>query len=393
MTLDVAEMAEFVKSMTSFVSKWDGNYILSSAVAFEIDLADVQKVKAEHDLEDTEAVISLILVNAQATRDTLARLARANEGQSGAAIAKQYPDYKVHEIGFVERYESRSGNDTWKAWDEDQCIIYLRQADKDLLTEAGIWDKLNDLLFGESYEAEDAFLHTVEDGDFRKPVQIEGDWKLTRELGSFTPDDEMIEPPENETNAIQWADELFEDESGFLVLDTETNDFKGSPVEIAVIDQDGKVLFDKRVKLPEGETMHANALRTHGISEGDLKDAPTFAEIADELTDVLSGQEVVIYNADFDTAALGRAYRKIGKVMPMMIPKCAMNVYAEYNGEWNENHGNYRWVKLAEAAAKEGITVEDAHSALGDCKMTLAVIKALAAKARSDKPASKTIPF
>ena len=57
---------------------------------------------------------------------------------------------------------------------------------------------------------------------------------------------------------------------------------------------------------------------------------------------------------------------------------CAMQAYAELHGEWSEEKGRYRWQKLSTAAQQQGVKVENAHRALGDCLMTLGVVRAMA---------------
>jgi DNA polymerase-3 subunit epsilon len=54
-----------------------------------------------------------------------------------------------------------------------------------------------------------------------------------------------------------------------------------------------------------------------------------------------------------------------------------MEAYAEWYGDWNSYHGSYTYQKLTNAARRFGVTTEGAHSALADCLMTLAVIKAM----------------
>jgi inhibitor of KinA sporulation pathway (predicted exonuclease) len=56
-----------------------------------------------------------------------------------------------------------------------------------------------------------------------------------------------------------------------------------------------------------------------------------------------------------------------------------MEQYAQFNGEWNEYHGSYRWKKLREAMATFGLSFEgQEHNAVTDCKATLAVICTMA---------------
>ncbi len=61
---------------------------------------------------------------------------------------------------------------------------------------------------------------------------------------------------------------------------------------------------------------------------------------------------------------------------------CAMLQYAEYAGDWDDWHGNYRWHKLEAACRRSGIPDPDApaHSALGDCLRTLALVQYLASQ-------------
>ena len=40
--------------------------------------------------------------------------------------------------------------------------------------------------------------------------------------------------------------------------------------------------------------------------------------------------------------------------------------------------GRYRWQKLSAAAQQQGVTVGNGHRALGDCLMTLGVVRAMA---------------
>lgn len=90
---------------------------------------------------------------------------------------QQFEDYQVRLIKQVECYISGSGNTTWKAYDEDGYIVYLRQAYRDMLIEAGLWDQLNAMPVNESRDAE-IIIHTVKDGDFLKPVKIEAGGKV-----------------------------------------------------------------------------------------------------------------------------------------------------------------------------------------------------------------------
>lgn len=198
-----------------------------------------------------------------------------------------------------------------------------------------------------------------------------------------------VAPTSANIQPYKWAYEMFQND--FVVLDTETTGFDGHPIEIAVIDSEGTVLFNERIKPPTGVTIHPKAQAVHGISADDLADAYTFDQVALQLKDLLNGRHVVIYNAGFDVPVIRRAYEAAGMAddTPHMTAECAMEQYAVAHGAWNDHHGSYTWVKLTEAAAAMGVTVENAHNALGDALMTLGLLKAMAKKWADSAP----VPF
>lgn len=167
----------------------------------------------------------------------------------------------------------------------------------------------------------------------------------------------------------------------FVVLDTETTGIRGEICQIAIINSSGDVLLDTLVK--PSDSIPSDATRIHGISNADVADAPTWADITDRVEELLTGQHVVVYNAKFDRGRMHQSAENAG--LPKVDWKtfstwwCAMELFAEEYGDWNDYHGSYRWQKLSTAATHYGIPVVDAHTALADCQMTLQVVKAMAA--------------
>jgi DNA polymerase-3 subunit epsilon len=167
----------------------------------------------------------------------------------------------------------------------------------------------------------------------------------------------------------------------FLVLDTETTGLeRGEIVQIAVVDATGNVLLDTLVK--PGQPIPGDATRIHGIHDYDVQDAPSWALISPALVKLLTGRDVVIYNAVYDRKMMHQSAEAAG--LPKVDWKalasfwCAMEAFAEVFGDWNAYRGSYRWQKLVTAARFYGLPVVDAHSALGDCLMTLAFVKKMA---------------
>ncbi len=149
-----------------------------------------------------------------------------------------------------------------------------------------------------------------------------------------------------------------------VILDTETTDLDGYLVQIAIIRaHDGAVLLDTLVN-PE-YPISDGARAVHGISDEQLVGAPTFSQIAEDLVSLLRRRRTVIYNVGFDLAVLQReVMRKHDYGWRQAIDfwrrgyrfRCAMELYAQFCGDWSEHHGNYRWQPLPGGD----------HTALGD---------------------------
>ena len=171
-----------------------------------------------------------------------------------------------------------------------------------------------------------------------------------------------------------------------LILDTETTGLgdDAEVVELAVIDCAGAVLLDTLVR-PSGP-VPAEAAAIHGITDAMLAEAPTWSELHARFCDLVEGRQVVIYSREFDVRVINQTARRYGLQAPqgfdlVLDPgsiHCAMQAYAEFRGEWSAEKGQYRWQKLSAAAAQQGVTVTNAHRALGDCLMTLGVVRAMA---------------
>ncbi|HEY6512893.1 MAG TPA: DNA polymerase III subunit epsilon [Burkholderiaceae bacterium] len=56
-----------------------------------------------------------------------------------------------------------------------------------------------------------------------------------------------------------------------------------------------------------------DALKVHGLTDDFLADKPLFATVADELTEFLSGAEIVIHNAPFDVGFMDAELQRLGR--------------------------------------------------------------------------------
>ncbi|HEY4101304.1 MAG TPA: exonuclease domain-containing protein [Gemmatimonadales bacterium] len=105
------------------------------------------------------------------------------------------------------------------------------------------------------------------------------------------------------------------DECAFAVVDVETTGMQASGndriTEIAVVVVQGtrrEVVFDSLVN--PGRPIPPRICELTGISQEMVNDAPTFAEIADEVVAALAGRVFVAHNARFDWGFVGAEVRR-----------------------------------------------------------------------------------
>lgn len=206
------------------------------------------------------------------------------------------------------------------------------------------------------------------------------------ERDEFEDEEEDIEHDgSGEPNALadklksaRWARELLKGE--FVIFDTETTGFEQSDeiVQIGVVDQAGEVVLERLIK----PTQPISNSQYHGLTDDLVKDAPGFPAVYEQINAALSGKTVLAYNAEYDIRMLNQVCQRHGLNPILFSGGCVMEQYAQFNGEWNAYHGNYRWKKLREALAAFGLKHEDfgtkEHDACTDARATLAVLKKMA---------------
>lgn len=169
----------------------------------------------------------------------------------------------------------------------------------------------------------------------------------------------------------------------FVVLDTETTGLNedAEVCQIALANSEGHVLLDTYVK--PVRPIPAQATSIHCISDEMVELAPSWSEVLPKVLSIVHGKNVVIYNRDYDRRVMMQSAYIAGLSLPdwksALGWHCAMENFAVIYGDWNSYHQSYRWQKLETAARHYGITVVNAHNALGDVLMTLEVCRKIAA--------------
>ncbi|MEH1819326.1 MAG: 3'-5' exonuclease [Nostoc sp.] len=176
--------------------------------------------------------------------------------------------------------------------------------------------------------------------------------------------------------SIEWSRTILKDDK-WCILDTETTGLNNAEIiQIGILTSSGEE-YQTLVKPTIAISETASGI--HGIHNDDVVQALPFEQVFLDVWKLLSDRDVIIYNAEFDLKVIRNSLKARG--IQVAFPTsdrrncrifvnggsihCAMHYYSQYVGEWNEYYGNYKWQKLPGGD----------HSALGDCKATLEVIK------------------
>jgi DNA polymerase III epsilon subunit-like protein len=140
-----------------------------------------------------------------------------------------------------------------------------------------------------------------------------------------------------------------------LYLDTETTGLHAGGgdtiVEIAIVDEKGIALINTLVNPKRSIPWYAS--KVHGIKDYMVTGKPTLEDLLPNIRKVISGQQLVIYNASFDISFFPNRLRDAASI------DCAMRGFA------NKVSGGVR--KLDVAAAHVGhVWTGEAHRALAD---------------------------
>lgn len=183
----------------------------------------------------------------------------------------------------------------------------------------------------------------------------------------------MSQPPSSKEMMAKWARDLIKNNA--LILDFETTGVHGADiVQIGVLNMNGDTLYEQLVK--PSVTIPSDAIRVHGITNEMVADSPPFEELYIEFSVLLAGRTIVAYNAEFDKGILtGVCKRRTLPVPRIKGWECAMRAYARYQFG---GRGGGKWQSLSKACIQQGIPIENAHTALADCKMTWQLIKKMA---------------
>ena len=172
------------------------------------------------------------------------------------------------------------------------------------------------------------------------------------------------------------------DRSDILIVDTETTGLgqRAEVLEVAVLDTTGAPRFEA-LSLPQGPIARA-ASNVHGLTRRTLKDAGArkWPDVHSELVAAISGARILLaWNARFDAQMLEQTAKRHGLEFPNMTWHDLLESYRVLVQE-APRKGRHTLTAVARRECTDLTGVGDAHRAMGDCQLVLAVMRAVAKK-------------
>ena len=152
--------------------------------------------------------------------------------------------------------------------------------------------------------------------------------------------------------------------SRYAVLDLETtglspaNHHRIVEVAVVLVDDAGQTVYEWATLVnPERDV---TASEIHGLTGADVYRAPTFSQIAGQLTKLLSGRVAVAHNLAFDAPFLTAEYSRLGAAAPLTRADglCTMRMASRYLSTSAKT--------LEACCGCIGYVMERGHSALSD---------------------------
>ena len=178
--------------------------------------------------------------------------------------------------------------------------------------------------------------------------------------------------------AIDQAREALADKPVYLDTETTGLEERAEIVDICILDDQGRVLLDTLVK-PKRK-IPPEATKVHGITDAMVATAPTWKALYPQVQTLLARRRIAIYNADYDARLLYQTTLQYGLEWALVEDQffCIMKLYAQFYGQWDNYHGNYKWHKLELAGQHCRLNVPNAHRAKADTLLARAVLHYMA---------------
>lgn len=172
--------------------------------------------------------------------------------------------------------------------------------------------------------------------------------------------------------ADEWPSDATVGDIRWVSIDTETTGRTAGTDRVIEVGlaffERGELVDEKGWLIHPEQPIPADATQVHGITDDDVAEAPTFAEVLPEMLVALQGALPLAYNADFDRAFL---HAELARAMPEppahLPPAFRPNVSWVDPLSWaRELQKEEKSRALGDVCARLGIQLEQAHRATYD---------------------------
>ncbi|WP_339873467.1 exonuclease domain-containing protein [Olleya marilimosa] len=164
----------------------------------------------------------------------------------------------------------------------------------------------------------------------------------------------------------------------YTIIDVETSGKSNKITEISVFKYDGKKVIDEFTSLVNPEVYIPDYITSlTGIDNATVADAPTFAEMANDILAITEGTTFVAHNVNFDYNVIRNEFKALGidfnrkKLCTVRLSRKLL-----------PGHKSYSLGKLCKSL---DITIVDRHRARGDAEATVILFEMLLNQEAADK--------
>lgn len=157
-----------------------------------------------------------------------------------------------------------------------------------------------------------------------------------------------------------------------VYLDTETTGLESTDeiIEIAIVNSEGKVIFESFVR-PQ-KSIPAPATAINNITNAMVANSPSWADIWPTIRNLLQNHPIGMYNAEFDIRMIKQSLA-INHI-PNTIKLNAFDIMKVYSDYMRSD----RRFRLEQAGRNLGIVIPNSHRAVDDTLLTRAILHSIA---------------
>ena len=177
---------------------------------------------------------------------------------------------------------------------------------------------------------------------------------------------------EMKLEACKKAKRLLEDDS-VVFVDTATSGLSKTDevIGVAILNANKECLFNSLICPTVDVNFHAT--RKHGFIRDELQRKPTYDKLHSSIVSLLTNKTIIGYNVDFDLRMLKQSAAAYNMHFPssVYLPVCAMQLFAEFYGEYKGFYKKPQAKKMDFAVQHLNIYQRMRHVPSADCETTL----------------------